>query len=1350
MGPVGVEVPIIGSDSVKWIEVSVPTALNNNDSGTSFATQTKDYASSTHIGDAPFLVWRIQMTLPNALELFELHLNQEFPGVGLRLTFSYPLYPFAFISEAGSDSHYLLYALTVSGVAYLLKLSKNISSYSSCFVFPKEDLVELDLQTYSSNGPISSVAAAPGCLVLGRNDGSVGCFQLGLLNQTAPGFQHELRDDSGIGVLWSFVSRGRTIKSAQDLKIFEVHGRKLLFVLHIDGILRVWDLSSYCKIFTLALSFTLEGATVTRLWVGEPKHDSTTVPLAVLCKSSLEVGLAIINVYNLHYSIGDKMFLSVESSHQNIPQEEGECVDVKLTTDKIWILKDNGLVYNYLLHANTDVEEAGCYVSQEEFVADQLFQSLENSADDLILMANSVFSSGKEHIFPLVSSIFLRRLLHPGVLHNLVLRATLMDYNKHWTDSEFQSLTVDGLKKEILLLVEDKTLPKSVSIFQGWKNFCRRYFHYWCRNNAPCSLIVGSSSGVVGLIRKSSVSLFRGLENIELLMDGSREELGDLVRIGLNSLDDDSEREILAELLRCIINISQQLGKTTYAIFYESLVCKHIISSEEIVRRLLKVLETGHGSIIAELHVFNLGADVAWEKEQANHKNLRKFSVDILLSLHALYKKAASWEKVFDVLGKYLQVLVPQKLIKDSGAGTLFNISNSIVVPAACQIVKVMFESALDILLFVSYLVDIGWQIDMSHHDISKIQLEMVPMIQEIVFEWLIVLFFSTTPSESLSIEDFSSQLSSLHIGSNTNKKLWNEKLGKPDFTLASILLPNIQSSSVDERCLSLGYLPSPHDIISMVQKFTSWIIFGKVGDESPSFLRRSITLSLILLRHGQYDALEFLLSSMEANSERERIFKCIQDDGSDFCLLQHLLGCCHLAQMQCGLHGILKDRKVCEAVHCFFRALSGKSASQSLQSLSPEAGLPYLGFSGFVASPAWKLLYYQWAMQLFEQYNISEGACQFALAALEQVDEALRLDDDFFERDPFNESATTIKGRLWANIFKFTLDLNLLNDAYCAIISNPDEESKSICLRRFIIVLYERGALKVLCDGQLPFIDLADKVEQELAWKAERSDVLAKPNPYKLLYAFEMHRHNWRRAANYIYIYSANLRTELVVKNQQQISVALLERLNGLSAAINALNLVHPMYAWIDPPNEANFLHSEHYPSKKAKKTVTEESAGKDLQLLRPQFYIDTEKLENEFVLASAEYLLSLANEKWTYSGTQKPPSDLVDLLVQTNLYDMAFTVLMKFWKDSGLKRELENVFYAMSLKCCQSTVSSYLAGKHSLLVTSSKDEVILDGSPDIGLTTQQTNLNSQWETLEIYLVRILSMLKFLLDSFL
>lgn len=100
--------------------------------------------------------------------------------------------------------------------------------------------------------------------------------------------------------------------------------------------------------------------------------------------------------------------------------------------------------------------------------------------------------------------------------------------------------------------------------------------------------------------------------------------------------------------------------------------------------------------------------------------------------------------------------------------------------------------------------------------------------------------------------------------------------------------------------------------------------------------------------------------------------------------------------------------------------------------------------------------------MQMFEQHNISEGACQFALAALEQVEEALVTKSEHSGQDPFDESTTIIKGRLWANVFKFTLDLNHFYEAYCAIISNPDEESKCICLRRFIIVLYEHSAIKV------------------------------------------------------------------------------------------------------------------------------------------------------------------------------------------------------------------------------------------------------------------------------------------------
>lgn len=94
----------------------------------------------------------------------------------------------------------------------------------------------------------------------------------------------------------------------------------------------------------------------------------------------------------------------------------------------------------------------------------------------------------------------------------------------------------------------------------------------------------------------------------------------------------------------------------------------------------------------------------------------------------------------------------------------------------------------------------------------------------------------------------------------------------------------------------------------------------------------------------------------------------------------------------------------------------------------------------------------------------------------------------------------------------------------------------------------------------------------------------MMKQNPYKLLYAFEMHRHNWRKAASYLYRFTFRLRKESNLKEGQKVPMVIIERLNALSAAINALHLVHPLYAWIDPLLEGSHLQKEYYPSKKAK----------------------------------------------------------------------------------------------------------------------------------------------------------------------
>lgn len=1254
--------------------------------------------------------------------------HKEFPKTGLQIVFPEALFPFAVICKnemaLSSVKPYLLHAMTVSGVAYLIKL-ENISNYVSSSHLQSGDFVDFNTLTNPHQGAATAVAAIAELMVVGRSDGSVGFFQLGILDQQAPGFVQELRDDSGLGRLWGVLSRGRSNAAVQDLVISEFHQKKLLFVLHSDGNLRVWDLSNRSRIFSHSLSVSPSaGSTFVRICVGNDHNNPDAIPMAVLQKNDSEVGTAVISLYNLHLSTGDRINLLLDPSTKSISLEEGDLIDIKLTPNKLWILRENGLVMKELSCQNRNEELAHCYSLQDAFVAEQLFQGSENSSDDLLWLSHTVLSSSKDQISPFVSSVFLQRLLLPGVYHRNVLRVTLQYFSKHFTDSEFDSLTVDGLRNEILSVIQHEVGADSpISVLQSWKTFCTCYFNNWCKTNVACGLLIDSATQAVGVIRKNSVSMCRSLEDIELLVfaSGSSGEHGNIICSRFDSSDSDLEREILFEILQCVNTLRQQLGKAAPAIFYESLLRTPSLSSEEVIPRLLKNLDSGYSSSMA-LHLSELGTDVALNKEISYHKSLRKFSVDMFLSLHNLCSRATTWRSVLHVIESYLKFLVPRKYEHNLDSEGLFTVSTALTVQATSQVAKVMFESALDVHLLLSYMVNSSSQIGMLEDEVLKVKLELVPMIQEVITEWHIINFFSTTPSESPLLEDFSSQLSSLQLDGNVDRRSWNEKLGKSEFTLAFILLLGGRSGP------SFGHLPDPNSLSKSVQEFASWIMWGRTEAEPSVFFSHSIGLALVLLRHGQYDAVEYVLSLVDTYSRTEKICLSLQSDGGEWSTLLHLLGCCFIAQSQRGLHGLKKERKISEAVRCFFRAASVEGAANALQSLPNEAGWLHLGFSQQVSPAAWKLHYYQWAMQIFEQHNMREAACQFALAALEQVDEALGS-------GVLDESATAVKGRLWANVFKFTLDLNYYYDAYCAIISNPDEESKTICLRRFIIVLYERGAVKILCDGQLPFIGLSEKVERELAWKAERSDVSAKPNPFKLLYAFAMQRHNWRRAASYIYLYSAQLRIHGATQDLQRRSFILQERLNGLSAAINALQLVHPAYAWIDSPLEETY--SNIYPSKKARITMEEQSPGNGTQSQRQRSYLDVEKLENEFILTSAEYLLSLANVSWTFAKIEAAPTDVIDLLVESSSYDMAFTVILKFWKGSALKRELERVFAAISLKCCPKRAPSVGNGHRmqSLLLTSSQDEIVVRGSPNVGPPSQESKGSSHWETLELYL---------------
>ena len=103
---------------------------------------------------------------------------------------------------------------------------------------------------------------------------------------------------------------------------------------------------------------------------------------------------------------------------------------------------------------------------------------------------------------------------------------------------------------------------------------------------------------------------------------------------------------------------------------------------------------------------------------------------------------------------------------------------------------------------------------------------------------------------------------------------------------------------------------------------------------------------------------------------------------------------------------------------------------------------------------------------------------------------------------------------------------------------------------------------------------------------QAERSDLSARPNLYKVLYSFEAYRNNWRKAAAYMYRYFVRLSREGDAGGSRQLSHVLQEKLHALSTAINSLQLVEPSCAWLDSVCEADDQIS---PSKKPRNLLME-----------------------------------------------------------------------------------------------------------------------------------------------------------------
>ena len=93
--------------------------------------------------------------------------------------------------------------------------------------------------------------------------------------------------------------------------------------------------------------------------------------------------------------------------------------------------------------------------------------------------------------------------------------------------------------------------------------------------------------------------------------------------------------------------------------------------------------------------------------------------------------------------------------------------------------------------------------------------------------------------------------------------------------------------------------------------------------------------------------------------------------------------------------------------------------------------------------------------------------------------------------------------------MFKYELELEHNEEAYSAMIDNPDPSRRKDCLRQLLVTLSERGDLESIVS--FPYVDLEDEVVSILESRARSVD-LTSQNYYDLLYAFHVNRNNFRK----------------------------------------------------------------------------------------------------------------------------------------------------------------------------------------------------------------------------------------------
>ncbi|XP_064599845.1 nuclear pore complex protein Nup160-like [Liolophura sinensis] len=350
------------------------------------------------------------------------------------------------------------------------------------------------------------------------------------------------------------------------------------------------------------------------------------------------------------------------------------------------------------------------------------------------------------------------------------------------------------------------------------------------------------------------------------------------------------------------------------------------------------------------------------------------------------------------------------------------------------------------------------------------------------------------------------------------------------------------------------------------------------------------------------------------------------------------------------------------------------------------------------------EVLYYLKVIKLYEQFCIPDLIVTLADTAISKAD-----DDD--------PNLPT----LWSKVFKYQLEMSHNDEAYSAMVSNPDCSRRTDCLRQFLVVLIDRGELQTLVQYQ--YIDLHDEVVSILESRARSVD-LATHNYYDLLYSFHIYRGNYRKAGSVMYEYGRRLGQELPnLKGLQRQAKCYL-------AALNALRLVDPKYAWIVKPlPQPRLQDSRDLPDTSPKHTWDGEEKPNFSQKIE---LLELADIDKEYLLVNARLRLIQKDPDPSHvTGPTSGPVEMVGLLVNNGLYDQAVVVSKTF------ELPLAPVMEGLAMRCLQLAQNSNYHMQGDNDYTAQAWDWLAENETEMCYSTKEASSSADqaWRLLQFYL---------------